>query len=284
MKKKDGFRVGKVAIVGRPNVGKSTLFNALVQHKVAIVSSKPQTTRSSIVAYLEDKRGQIFFIDTPGFYSARKGTGQYNALIANSAREADVVIYLVDHTRKWGEEEERIWNIIEALEKPVILAINKTDKAHPSFKEQYKALISERVEETIEISALREQHLKTLVEMTFKHLPKGVRDATVDHFPSPLLSQSSKEYLAEIIREKVYRHTGQEVPYQTSVRVNEVDEDEENNSLRIRGVILVSNKRYKPMLIGRRGQKIAQIRKAVKKELELATGKRVSVSLVVEVS
>lgn len=282
MNSKTDFRIGKVAIVGRPNVGKSTLLNALVGHKVAIISPKPQTTRSSIVAYLEDERGQIFFIDTPGFYSARKGSGQYNKLISHTLSEADVVIYLVDHTRKWGEEEEQIWNKVEASEKPVILTINKIDKANPTYTERYKALLSERVENVVEVSALHSQHLKSLINLIFKVLPQGERDTTVDHFPSPLLSQTSKEYLSEIIREKIYHFTGQEVPYQTTVRVTDIEESEENR-LKIKGNIFVSNKRYKPMLIGARGKKIREIKKAVKKELELATRKQVSVSLQVEV-
>ena len=124
MKAYSSYKVGKAAIVGRPNVGKSTLLNALVQHKVAIVSAKPQTTRSQIVAFLEDERGQIFFIDTPGFYAAKAGTSQYNSLIAQSIEEADVIVYLVDQTRDWGQEEERIWNQIEASEKPVLLTLN----------------------------------------------------------------------------------------------------------------------------------------------------------------
>lgn len=276
------FKVGKVAIVGRPNVGKSTLLNALVGHKVAAVSLKPQTTRSQIAAYFEDERGQIFFLDTPGYYSAKAGTTQYNALIASSIAEADVVVYVIDHTRDWGEEEERMWNMVSASEKPVILAINKLDVLRPSFKNSYLALLSKEVKSVIELSALRAQHIKGLINLLFDYLPHGKRDETVDYFPSPLLSQSSREYLAEIIREKIYQLTGQEVPYQTSVRVNSIDEDEEQNTLKIKGEILVTEERYKPMLIGRKGQKIDEIRKAVRKELETATDKKVEISLRVE--
>jgi GTP-binding protein Era len=276
------FKVGKVAIVGRPNVGKSTLLNNLVDHKVAIVSKKPQTTRSQIVAFHEDERGQIFFLDTPGFYLARPGTSQYNAIIGGSIEEADLIVYIVDHTRDWGHEEERIWNMILASEKPVILAINKIDLQRTSYKENYEALLEKYVKEVVEISALRSQHLKTLVDKIYHLLPTGERDITVDYFPTPLLSQSSKEYLAEIIREKIYQHTGQEVPYQTVVRVDSVEESEEDNLLKITGEILVPNNRYKAMLIGKKGQKIEQIRKAVRKELEIGTGKKVSISLKVK--
>lgn len=279
MKKKKVYRVGKVAIVGRPNVGKSTFLNALVQHKVAIVSPKPQTTRSQIVAFFEDERGQIFFLDTPGFYSPRAGATQYNALISHSVDEADVVIYMVDHTRDWGKEEEKVWNMISASEKPVILAINKIDIQEPSYKNSYLALLAKYVNEVYEISALQQKHLKILIEKIFSLLPQGERDTSVDYFPTPLISQSSREYIAELIREKIYLHTGQEVPYQTSVRVSSIEEDEKNETLKIIGEIVVTEKRYKPMLIGKKGQKIEQIKKALRKELELATNKKIQLRL-----
>lgn len=276
---KEPYKVGKVAIVGRPNVGKSTILNALVHQKVAIVSPKPQTTRSQIVAYVEDNRGQIFFLDTPGFYVAPAGTAHYNALIADSIREADVLVYVVDHTRDWGQEEERMWNMVEDSEKPVIVAINKIDVVRPSFKDNYLALLEKRVDTVVELSALREQHLKTLTNHLFRLLPAGERDRTVDFFPTPLLSQSSKEYLAEIVREKIYHLTGQEIPYQTAVRVSSVEEDEVKNTLRIEGEILVAKERYKGMLIGKQGRKIEEIKNAVRKELKIATDKDVHLRL-----
>ncbi len=273
------FRVGKVALVGRPNVGKSTLLNSFVSQKVAIISPKPQTTRSQIVAYYEDERGQIFFLDTPGFYSARAGVSQFNSLMANAIKEADLILYVVDHTRDWGQEEERIWNMVLGSEKPVILVINKIDVSAPSFKASYLALLASKVKAVIEASALRAQHIKSVIEQIYQFLPVGERDATVDYFPTPLLSQSSKEFLAELIREKVYLLTGQEVPYQTTARVTSVEEDEEQNILKITGEVVVSNERYKGILIGRKGQKIEQIKTAFRRELELATGKRIFVNL-----
>lgn len=279
MEEAGAFRVGKVAIVGRSNVGKSTLLNALVQQKVAIVSPKPQTTRSQIVAYHEDSRGQIFFLDTPGFYALRPGSAQYNQLIADSIAEADVIVYVVDHTRDYGREEERLWNMVLASEKPVILAVNKIDVKQPSFRPSYVALFSKEVLAVVNISALNQKHLPTLLTHIFALLPLGTRDTTVDYFPTPLLSLSGKEYLAEIIREKVYLLTGQEVPYRVSCRVLSVEEDPQEQWLRIDGQIIVSEPRYKAILIGKRGQKIEEIRRAVRKELELVTNKTVHLRL-----
>jgi GTP-binding protein Era len=284
MSEQQAFRVGKVALVGRSNVGKSTLVNALVKQKVAIVSHKPQTTRSQIIAVAEDIRGQIFFLDTPGFYAPfHGGNQQFNSIIARSIEEADVILYVVDHTRDWGQEEEKIWNLVKAAEKPIILIINKNDVREPSYLENYLSMLEKHVTATLRLSAKQETHLSTLIDLLFDTLPEGKRDETVDFFPSPLLSQDSKEFIAELVREKIYALTGQEVPYRTSVRIQSIENYEDTNTIRILGVILVDDEHYKPILIGKQGRKIGEIRSAVRKELEIATNKTVHISLRVEV-
>lgn len=277
------FKVGKVALVGRPNVGKSTLLNALLGHKVAIVSDKPQTTRSQIVAFFEDERGQIFFLDTPGYYEARKAATHYNHLIQMSINEADLIVYVVDKTRNWGEEDERVWNMVSGSGKDVILAINKIDKKRPDFSDAYIDLLKEEVKAIIPVSAERGAHVIGLRNLLFDNLPTGTRNPMVDSFVTPLLSQSSKEYIAELIREKIYIYMSQEVPYQVTPRVTSIEEIEEKNELRIKGEIIVPVTRYKPMLIGKNGSKIKQISQAVKKELSVGTGKTVNVRLMVVV-
>lgn len=275
------YKVGRVALVGRPNVGKSTLLNALVGQKVAIVTPKPQTTQSQIEAYFEDERGQIFFLDTPGFFAGNKGAKRYNFLIKESLALADVVVYVVDKLRDWGEEDERVWTMVETLAKPVILVINKIDRHKPDFSEAYRSIVGPKVKAIIEISAAEGTHIKAVLTAIFAELPEGKRDAAVDNLVSPLMSQSSTEFLGELVREKVYLATGQEIPYQTYVRIQDIEDNE--LGLKIRGTIFVTNKRYKPMLIGRKGQKIKQISEAVKKELELVTSRKVLVRLMVEV-
>jgi len=278
------FKVGNVAFIGRPNVGKSTLLNTLVNHKVAIVSPKPQTTQSQITAYLEDERGQIFFKDTPGYFASQKKAQAFNRIIAGTAKEANVVVYLVDHTRKWGREEDSVREIITKLHNPIILVINKVDIQKPSYKEEYLEKLESSVTEIVEISALKDKGVKTLVESIFSRLPEGERNATVDYFVSPLLSLTSTEYLEELVREKILLLTRQEIPYETTVSITSVKSSEERGTLKVEGIIKVARKQHKPILIGAKGKKIAEITQAVTKELRLATGKKVFVRLQVVIA
>jgi GTP-binding protein Era len=274
------FRVGTVALVGRPNVGKSTLLNAIIGQKVSIVSGKPQTTRSLIIALYEDERGQIFFTDTPGFYQG-KAVASFNQVISQSIKDADTVLYIVDQTRDWGEEDEHIWHMVEQSTKPVILVINKNDVFDHDYSKSYEIIVGKNVSKTIHMSATKRTHINTLLQSLFDVLPIKERDTTVDHFATPLLSQTAPEFLAEIIREKVYDSCGAEVPYQVRTYVTDIQEDEEKNRLRIKGYIVVTNERYKPILIGSNGKKIASLTKAVQKELWVATGKEVKLRLMV---
>lgn len=276
--KKSKFKVGTVALVGRPNVGKSSLLNAIVGQKVSIVSGKPQTTRSEITVVYEDERGQIFFRDTPGYYQS-KAVSNYNRVIAGSINDADAVAYVVDQTRDWGDEDERIWHMVEAAGKPTMLIINKMDILGTDFSKSYEILVGKHVDLTQRISAINQAHVKSVINGLFSLLPERDRDPIVDHFPTPLISQTSADFLAEIIREKIYERCGAEVPYQARAQVTNIDEDEEKNLLKIRGLIIVSDEHYKPMLIGQNGRMIAAITKAVQKELWVATGKDARVRL-----
>ncbi len=277
------FKSGYVAMVGRPNVGKSTLLNALVNHKVAIVSPKAQTTRSQITALYEDDRGQIFFFDTPGYYDSSKGSRRYNGIIKESIKNADLIVYVVDHTRKWGDEDAKVFNQVINSDKPKILVLNKKDIKHPTNKDLYIIQCEDDMDEIIETSALNNKHIEGLRSLIFKHLPQNNRDNSVDQYVSPLLSQNSHEYLAELVREKIYLHTGQEIPYQTRVQITSIDENIEKNRLKIRGKIIVNNKKYKPMLIGAGAQKIKQISNATAKELHFMTQKDINIKLTVVV-
>ncbi len=272
------YKVGQVALVGRPNVGKSTLLNAIVGQKVSIVSKKPQTTRSEITVVYEDERGQIFIHDTPGFYQG-KAVSNYNRLIAKTMAGADVVVYVVDQTRDWGDEDERIWHMVEKADKPTILVINKTDVLGENFAKSYQILVGKHVTATLMVSAINQAHVKGVVNTIFDLLPVGERDTVVDHFPTPLISQTSAEFLAEIVREKIYQRCGEEVPYRVRVIIDQIDEDETKNRLKINGLIVVAEERYKPILIGANGRMIAAVTKASQKELWVATGKEARIRL-----
>lgn len=279
--KNQNYRVGTVAMIGRPNVGKSTLLNALVQQKVAIVSNKPQTTRSKIAAVHEDERGQIFFLDSPGYYEGRGKSSSYNALVKDAAKEADVILLVVDKSRKWGQEDERVWNMVYDMDKPKIMVINKSDIPEPDYGKRYEAM-AEMVEmPVLYVSASMQKHVKGLVNLIYEHLPEGKRDPIVDQFETPLMYQTSYEYIAELIREKVYIYTKQEVPYVVQVHVRDIEHDDEHNKMTIRAELSVPDKRYKPILIGKEGKKINQIKESAKKELALLSNKEVRMSLTV---
>jgi len=213
------FKVGNVAIVGRPNVGKSTLLNTLLNQKVAAVSDKPQTTQRLIQAYFEDPRGQIFYYDTPGLFQG-KNREVMERLIKEALSGADLLVYVVDHTREWGAEEDIIFDIVTKIDLPIIMVVNKQDIAEPSFLRQYKE--KTHITDPIIISAKDNKNTNNVIDRIFELLPVGERVNAVDEFPTPLLSHNSRDYLAEIVREKIYELARDEVPYQCTVEVIKV--------------------------------------------------------------
>lgn len=264
-------RAGVVVLIGRTNAGKSTLLNSLLKQKVTITSPKPKTTRFSIRAVYEDDEGQIVFVDTPG--QTKEVLGE----------KVDLVVYLIDQTRKRGSEENVTFGIVRKFENvPKILVYNKIDVKGKDYRPHYKFLETE-VDDVLEVSALKGTHLKSLISAIYKHLPERDNIVETEGMATPLLNVDSNTFISEIIREKVYLFTGQEVPYQTSVVVDEVTE-RDNGSLYIRARVLTLNERYRKMLIGSGGRKIKEIGMNARKELALASDKKVFLELTVEVS
>ncbi|OGK55665.1 GTPase Era [Candidatus Roizmanbacteria bacterium RIFCSPLOWO2_01_FULL_45_11] len=265
------MKAGIVALIGRPNAGKSTLLNTLLQQKVTITSPKPNTTRFPIEAVYEDTQGQIIFIDTPGLT---------NDVLSEKPH---VVAYLIDHTRRRGSEENQTLGIVRKFgDIPKVLALNKIDVEKPSFRSQYKFL-EEEFDDHLEVSGLTGKHLKSFIDVLFKHLPEGEKLVDTDQMITPLLNMDSKTFIAELVREKVFLSTGQEVPYRVGVKTLEVTE-RNNGSMYIRAVITTDNDRHKQMIIGSGAKKIKQIGSMARKELELATGKKIYLELTVQSS
>lgn len=277
------MKAGTVALIGRPNVGKSTLVNNIIGTKVAITSPKPQTTRFPIEGLYEDERGQIVFIDTPGIF--KKAKDEVSKRINTKAlepfqREVDLVLYIIDHTRTRDFEEAKVLGIVRKFKIPVVLVYNKMDIEEPTFRPLYRFLEDE-FDTVVEVSALEKKHLKNLLDVIFERLPE--RDTPLinrDEFVYPALNIDSKTFIAELIREKVYLRTRKEVPYTTTVVVNQIKERDENTTY-IAAEVLTTDDIYKKMLIGAGGRRIKEIGSMARKELEISTGRKIYLDLTV---
>ena len=264
------MKVGIVALIGRPNAGKSTLINNLIGKKVSITSPKPQTTRFPIQAVYEDELGQIIFVDTPGLTDEVL------------SEKVDVVVYLIDHTRKRGEEENKTLGIVRRFKKvPKLLVFNKMDLTLPDYKAHY-LFLKDEFTHVVEISALKRLHLRQLVDIIYAYLPEGEPLVDTSKMETPVLNMSSNTYIAELIREKVFLFMGQEIPYHVSVKVDEIAH-RDNGAMYVKARLLTNRQQYKEMLIGSSGRKIKQIGSVTRKELELATGRKIYLELSVTV-
>jgi GTP-binding protein Era len=274
------MKSGFVAIIGRSNVGKSTLLNTLVGSKVAITTPKPQTTRQPIQGVLTSKEGQIVFVDTPGVMQKAKDalTQRLLQYAKDSLKEVDAIMYVVDPTRAMGDEEKQAFKLIEKIEKPKLLVINKVDeKEAKHFIDYYRDLIP-KFDAYAEVSAMTKKNVDVIPRWIFEQLKEG-------EFMYPefqLTNLSNEEWMAELIREKLFLRLRQEVPYSTHVKV-EALEERENGNMYLKATIFTSAERYKPMIIGRGGQGIKEIGQSVRRELETVSGRKYYIDLNVEV-
>ncbi len=281
---------GKVLLIGRPNVGKSTFVNAVIGQKVAITSPKPQTTRFPIKAVYREPRGTILFVDTPGLFGKTKDllSKRINQQTLDAINDAvDVVIYMVDHTRKRDFEEAHALGIVRKIKKPVLLVVNKIDDLGKSYLPQY-AFMEEEFPEHFHISSLKHLHLKPLIKRIFELLPEKspeqkplLSEADEDRV-YPIVNIGSNTFVAELIREKIFLMMGEEIPYTTTVIVDEI-KNRNSGLLYIKARVLTIHDRYKRMLIGKEARKIKEIGSYARKEIALATGKDVYLDLTVHV-
>jgi GTP-binding protein Era len=278
------MKIGTVALIGRPNTGKSTLVNSLIGQKVAITSPKPQTTHFPIYAVYEDSRGQIVFVDTPGVFAKTvDGRAKEINLAAEGvlADGVDAVLYLIDHTRALGVEEQKVLSLVQKLQIPKILGVNKMDVKSPDYSQQYESM-RDGFDTVVEISALKEWHLEGLLKVLFAKLPEGEKVVERESMPLPVLNMDSRMYIEEIIREKAFHALWDELPYSIRVVVETLEERDENTTF-IKAVLFTTSVRYKKMIIGKDASIIRSIGMAVRKELSAMTGRRVILDLTVEV-
>lgn len=278
------IKAGFATLIGRPSVGKSTLLNNLLKQKVSITSPKPQTTRIPVQGVYHDEQGQIIFIDTPGIFEKVQDpvSAKINPIAAQQLDGADVILYMIDHTRRPGSEEAKILGLLRQVKIPKILVINKIDIKKPSYIPFYYAQ-EEECEEVVQVSALKKTNLNKLVDTVYKYIP--LRDPIVDpeNLKFPALNITPEIFIAEIIREKAYFSTHQEVPYTLTAQVEKIEE-RENGVFYVQATIYTLADRYKKMIIGEGGHRIKKIGTQARKELELITNKPVYLDLHVETS
>jgi len=282
-------KYGRVVIVGRPNTGKSTLLNAIMQQKVAITSHLPQTTRKNILAIYEDERGKILFTDTPGVLG--KVTDlmgkKVNQEVPKTLNKAQIIMCLVDISRPKNEEENKVIGLLRKVKAKKILVYNKIDAAVGSKDHlaDYNYLEDE-FDKSISVSALKEKNVKGLIKIIFDELPEKNDKELIKEIEiyqqenKPIISMSSKEYIEEIIREKAYLFLREEVPYTIFVGIDKIED--KKKLIVITATIYTSADRYKKMIIGKNGQKIKEIGYNARKELELMSGRKIYLELTVK--
>ncbi len=285
------MKVGYVTIVGKPNVGKSTLLNNLLGRKVSIVTPKPGTTRIRVLGVKNiPQTAQIVFLDTPGIYQPKSSDFLGKSMLQmakQSLEDADVILFIVDAQEGWRNRDEEVFqNYVKpfAESKPLILAINKIDKLGPAKNVLpiIEQLHQEHPEfkEIVPISALKGANLDELEKTILKYLPEGE-----PLFPEDMITDLPLRLLAaEIVREKVMLLTREEVPTAVAVVINEIKPgDADPNILVIKGEIIVDRENLKPIIIGKKGQRLKQIGKLARQELELMTQRKVYLELWVKV-
>jgi len=274
------FRSGFVAVVGRPNVGKSTLVNRLIGEKVAIVSDKPQTTRNRILAVLNRPDGQVVLFDTPGIHKPMHRMNERMVQAAlSSLGQVDLALWVVDVTEEYGPGDRYVKEVLARSGKPVMLALNKIDlipkpRLLPLI-DQYRRLLD--FVEVIPLSALQGDNVDVLGERLVAHLPEGER-----LYPEEFLTdQPERFFVAEMVREQILRHTREEIPYSTAVVVDSFKEGDP--LVRIEASILVERSSQKGILIGRGGGMLKAIGSAARREIEAFLGTKVYLGLFVKV-
>lgn len=275
------MKSGFVALVGRPNAGKSTLLNRLVGQKLAIVSDKPQTTRHRITGVRNFPTGQVVFVDTPGVH---RPLHRLNVRMVDAAlealREVDVVTAVVDASEPPGGGDRYLLDILARVQKPKVLALNKVDAVE---KEQLLPRIehysAHGFADIVPVSALAGDNVERLEQVLLSHLPEGPPIYDEDY----LTDQHERFFVAELVREQVLQHTHAELPFSSAVIVDKFDEADARGLMRLYCTILVERESQKPIIIGRGGEMIKQIGTAARKELEQFFDARVFLDLRVKV-
>lgn len=276
------FKSGFATLVGRPNVGKSTLMNHLIGQKIAITSNKPQTTRNRIQTVYTSKKGQIVFLDTPGIHKAKNKLGEYMVNVAEQTlKEVDVVLWLVEPTSFIGKGELHIAEQLKKANVPVILIMNKIDMAAkeklPEYMENYRKIYD--FEEIIPVCALRGVNMEKVISAIFRFLPYGPKfydDETIT-------DQPQRQIVAEMIREKALRCLDEEIPHGIAVAIDRMKERPDGTMIDIDATIICEKDSHKGIIIGKGGAMLRRIGSQARVEIEKMMEMKVNLQIWVKV-
>ena len=279
---KEDFKSGFAAIIGRPNVGKSTLMNHLIGQKIAITSRKPQTTRNRIQTVYTCERGQIVFLDTPGIHKAKNKLGEYMVNVAQRTfQDADVILWLVEASDYIGAGEQHIAQQLKKTKLPVILVMNKVDKVEKKeiagFIEAYRKILD--FAEIVPVSALRSVNLDTLLDCIFKYLPYGPQFYDED----TVTDQPQRQIVAEMIREKALRCLEEEIPHGIAVTLEGMKERPDGGIVDTDATIICERDSHKGIIIGKQGAMLKKIGSQARTEIEKMLEEKVNLKLWVKV-
>ena len=276
------FKSGFVSIVGRPNVGKSTLMNNVVGEKIAIMSDKPQTTRNTIQAVYTDEECQIVFLDTPGIHKPKNKLGEFMVKSATDAfKNVDLVLFVVDDSKKIGPGDRKIIEDLRGIKTPVILVLNKIDKLEESELFELMQLYSNEdlFKAIVPISALKGRNVNELLKVIVNYLQEGPK-----YFPDYMITdQPERVLVSELIREKVLHYLNDEVPHGVAVEVERMKSRQDKDIVDISAVIYCERDSHKGIIIGKNGRKLKGIGKSAREDMELLLGSRINLQLWVKV-
>ena len=282
MENNANYKSGFVALIGRPNVGKSTLMNHLIGQKIAITSKKPQTTRNRIQTVYTCDEGQIVFLDTPGIHKAKNKLGEYMVDVAEKTlKEVDVILWLVEPSNFIGAGERHIAEILEKVNAPVLLIIHKTDTVEKDkileFIDTYRKLF--QFAEIIPCSALRHQNTDDIIPSIFKYLPYGPQFYDED----TITDQPMRQIVAEIIREKALYDLNEEIPHGIAVVIDQMKDRPNGKIVDIDATIICERDSHKGIIIGKQGAMLKKIGSNARYELEQMLEQKVNLKLWVKV-
>ncbi|KQY87415.1 GTPase Era [Paenibacillus sp. Root52] len=279
--KKQAFKSGFVAIVGRPNVGKSTLMNQVIGQKIAIMSDKPQTTRNKIHGVYTSEHQQIVFLDTPGIHKRQSKLGDYmNQTALNTLHEVEAALFLIDASEGMGGGDRYIAEQLKNVRTPIILVMNKIDKVEPEallpLIEEYRKLHD--FAEIVPVSAKLGNNVNTLLEQISKYLPEGPQ-----YYPEDQVTDHPEQFVcAELIREKILQMTREEVPHSIAVTIEDM-KVQDNGVVYISAVIFVERDSQKGIIIGKQGALLKEVGKRARQDIQNLLGSKIFMELWVKV-